>query len=171
MPARLIRTADGTLICRYSFMMAYQARTALRNKLYELRHSPEARTHWWRCTNDPNEDRICGEIRSRNHADGTMERGLSVSEHTGYQTVAGYRYIYPVTGDLIGVGSDGEPVLSNARALARPARTPSKKYAAIDSKLDRRPAGVTDADFDHIELIYDPEEVLDAGEELIFTAR
>jgi len=47
---------------------------------------------------------------SRNYNTGREENGVSVSTHTGYQ-IQDYKYGYAVTGNVIGYGSDGEPLL------------------------------------------------------------
>jgi len=74
--------------------------------------------------------------RSRNHADGSMEAGVSVyrgeilpsgearvlptttAEFCGLQSIAN-RPLYLVEGEEIGVGSDGEPLLRNCRIVRR----------------------------------------------------
>ena len=71
--------------------------------------------------------------RSRNHADGTLEEGVSVfhgerlpsgearplpktnQELASLLSLSRTRDLYIVTGEEIGVGSDGEPLLRNAR--------------------------------------------------------
>jgi hypothetical protein len=72
--------------------------------------------YYWRATNNADEIKLIkrGQLHpSRNHADGMAERGLSVADHLGY-TMLGYRYAYRVRGRVIGVGSDGEPILDIA---------------------------------------------------------
>jgi len=75
---------------------------------------------------------------SRNHGDNTPERGVSVfhgqllpsgqaravpSNHVLFCTLLTLlgRQLYVVTGDAIGVGSDGEPILANCR-IVNPAK-------------------------------------------------
>jgi len=68
---------------------------------------------YFRFTNNPNEFELVskGELKaSKNHAEGFTENGLSVSESPSYG-VQGYKYGYRVTGNIIGYGSDGEPLL------------------------------------------------------------
>ena len=75
--------------------------------------------------------------RSWNHSTGEAERGLSVypallrddvvelspdaaecgCEDTRTQSVLAGRYCFPVTGKVVGVGSDGEPLLVGVRVL------------------------------------------------------
>jgi hypothetical protein len=49
-------------------------------------------------------------LRSKNHADNLNETGLSVANGVHYG-VQGYKYGYIVQGEIIGHGSDGEPLL------------------------------------------------------------
>lgn len=68
---------------------------------------------YWRFTNNKNElNHIkSGELlRSKNHADNSDEIGLSVAEGAHYG-IQGYKFGYIVSGDVIGRGSDGEPLL------------------------------------------------------------
>jgi len=78
-------------------------------------HFAPAPSDWyWRATNNKNEIKLIktGELRpSLNHADNTREKGLSVTDHLGYVAMAGYKYGYRVRGEVIGTGSDGEPIL------------------------------------------------------------
>jgi len=67
-------------------------------------------------------------MKSRNWRTGRFELGVSVSEHPYYKIAHGYKYIYVVTGDVIGRGSDGEPVLANVRPLTKPARTLPREW-------------------------------------------
>lgn len=147
MPAHLIKAPNGYMVV-YSYMMAHEAKDAISRRLAELGAGTDnGRSHWWRCTNDKNEHKRVSDIVSRNHRDGYCEGGLSVSTHTGYQSW-GYKYIYPVTGDYIGRGSDGEPLLTNVVALGCPKATPHKKYVDLDKALDRKP--ITYSDFESI---------------------
>jgi hypothetical protein len=104
MPAALIRLPDGTLVMRYCYATAGAARAELRNELYRLRHQPDSRLWWWRCTNNRREHKMLDQVMSRDDRDSRSEGGLSVSEHVGYQC-RGYRYIYPVSGRVIGHGA------------------------------------------------------------------
>ena len=65
-----------------------------------------------RFTNNKNEIALVesGLLRSKNHADNTFEKGVSVADGAHY-SVCGYKYGYVVTGKVIGEGSDGEPLL------------------------------------------------------------
>lgn len=69
--------------------------------------------HYFRFTNNPKELDLAksGALRpSMNHADGFMEKGLSVADGPHYGAV-GYKYGYPVMGRHVGWGSDGEPLI------------------------------------------------------------
>jgi hypothetical protein len=68
---------------------------------------------FWRFTNSDNEIDLIqqGVLRpSRNHADNFFEKGLSVAEGAHY-SIQGYKYGYLIQGNVIGYGSDGEPIL------------------------------------------------------------
>lgn len=127
MPISIVKR-NGVLTTLYSYMTPYEAREKLRDMQYELTFQPESRSIWWRSTDNPKEHSICNKIKSLNHRNGVREAGLSVSEHPHYQKAGGYKYIYPVAGEMVGDGSDGEPVLRNARALDTPSLTPSQKW-------------------------------------------
>lgn len=89
---------------------------------------------WWRATNRQDErNDVAGglEIRSKNYADGTTEEGMSVSKTPAYVAGAGYRYGYQVTGTVAGIGSDGEPVLTDVSPIS-PILT-VKQVIAVDS--------------------------------------
>ena len=69
---------------------------------------------YYRYTNNKSELELAHnkELRnSRNHNTGIEEAGLSVSTHPFYGSFNGYKYGYMVTGDVVGFGSDGEPLL------------------------------------------------------------
>jgi hypothetical protein len=69
--------------------------------------------HFWRFTNNRKEPLLVrsGEIRpSYNYADNFSEKGLSVATGPEY-SIHGYPYGYGLRGEVIGSGSDGEPVL------------------------------------------------------------
>jgi hypothetical protein len=75
---------------------------------------------YWRATNretELNDVRRGVEIISRNHTENTTEDGMSVCETLAYAAF-GYRYVYRVDGEVVGYGSDGEPVLRNVRVLS-----------------------------------------------------
>lgn len=141
MPVNIVER-DGEVVVLYDHMMTHMVRDALRNRLYDLTHCSQERDFWFRCTNDKGEDAICGQIVSLNHRDNIREAGMSVSEGVHYQSW-GYRYIYPVTGELVGVGSDGEPVLTNAVALDKPRTRLLKKWTLKLESLSKCPAWLT----------------------------
>ena len=133
---RLVKTADNQYTIFYTYSTPSEARDSLNDKMFQLSKGTNRR-FWWRATNNKNEHEICGELRSKNHANGTLEAGMSVSESVAYQYFNGFRYIYAVTGEVIGSGSDGEPLLKNVKALTKPAKNPSRQYIREDEKLNQ----------------------------------
>jgi hypothetical protein len=118
-------------------------RARLKDLLYEdLRYLtlPEY-DHYFRFTNNKDEVALLrsGKLRpSTNWRDGVAERGLSVADGPHY-SVNGYRYWYPITGDVVAYGSDGEPLLDlktlNALAdMPSPTRSIVKKDLADRAK-------------------------------------
>lgn len=102
---------DGRLIYHPKYMDQRIREGMIRdiNSLLEPRYD-----HYFRSTNNKREIDLIksGDIRpSRNHAEGFMEKGLSVADGPHYAGTAGYKYAYPIKGKAIGTGSDGEPVL------------------------------------------------------------
>ncbi len=130
MPAYLISAAPGKFKVIFNHMMEHEVRTSLTNALYNLKHSHPP--FYWRATNNKNEHLIALN-KSHNHRDNFQEVGISVSEHPGYQ-IWGYRYVYPVSGTVIDRGSDGEPLLADAKALDIPRLKPSRKYLKLYKK-------------------------------------
>lgn len=67
---------------------------------------------YYRGTNNPNEDQLVRNKQLRpslNHITNKREKGISVSD---VPDVGGYfDYLYTLTGDEIGLGADGEPLL------------------------------------------------------------
>ena len=136
----LVKTQDGNYKIYYTGSTGSEARDFLVNKMFDLsKGTMEEREFFWRATNNKHEDEICSDIFSKNHADGTIEGGLSVSEGVAYQYFNGFKYIYAVTGEVIGTGSDGEPILRNAIALTKPSKTPSTKYLKREKKYNKLP--------------------------------
>jgi hypothetical protein len=134
---KLVQTAEKQYTIYYTYSTPSEARDRLMDKMFKLSKGTERRDFWWRATNNKNEHEICENLRSKNHADGTMESGISVSESVAYQYFHGYKYIYAVSGEVIGTGSDGEPILKNAKALTKPSRKPSKRYLDKEEKLSQ----------------------------------
>ncbi len=104
---------------------------------------------FYRYTNNPKELLLAErhELRaSRDQRDGTLERGVSVSQSPVYG-VMGYKYAYRLTGRVIGTGSDGEPLLDPASlrplqkkltaASAMSANYSKLREAAIQAGLKR----------------------------------
>lgn len=74
---------------------------------------------YWRGTDNKKEISILAKLKSRDHSTGQAEKGVSVSKNLGGSAFHGYPYYYQITGDMVGVGADGEPVLVNIRAASR----------------------------------------------------
>lgn len=94
---------------------------------------------FWRGTDRPGEykDIKSGkQIISRNHVDNRPEAGLSVASEPHYVAMQ-YKHGYQVTGDLVGIGSDGEPLLSNVRPVG-PLMSSEKVAAAAKNDLRAR---------------------------------
>ena len=117
--------ADGASWSQY---VSYAAREVRYDALREIQAWIDARLPqpaegvYWRGTRrrDEASDLAAGiEIRSRNYADGELEAGLSVCETPAYIVTAGYQYGYRVTGRVVGTGSDGEPLLVDARPVGK----------------------------------------------------
>jgi hypothetical protein len=67
---------------------------------------------FWRATNNPEEIELLlsGALRpSTNYRTGAREIGLSVSSKANYEGT--HTYVYKVRGDIVDIGSDGEPIL------------------------------------------------------------
>ena len=66
---------------------------------------------WYRGTDNPKEIEYIksGKLRaSKNHMTGAIEDGVSVWETPKYS----FKYTYQVSGEFVGIGSDGEPLIS-----------------------------------------------------------
>ncbi len=77
---------------------------------------------FWRGTNRKEERADMAQgvaIRSKHHGFGVAEKGLSVATTLATIWSYGYQYAYKVTGEVVGEGSDGEPVIINARPVSR----------------------------------------------------
>jgi hypothetical protein len=77
---------------------------------------------FYRATNNPKEKPII----SKNYATNKSEAGMSVSKSPHYG-VHGYKYIYKVSGNIIGTGSDGEPLLDISSVKRTSKNIPAKK--------------------------------------------
>lgn len=107
---------DGGRVTVY-FMKGFQPgkneKRSVENSVMEAFRPILPDGQYWRFTNNKNElNHIkSGELlRSKNHADNSDEIGLSVAEGAHYG-IQGYKFGYIVSGDVIGRGSDGEPLL------------------------------------------------------------
>jgi hypothetical protein len=100
--------------CGYGYMtheLHYEILNIINKQINSMVKKPD---YFYRATNNHNEiDLInANELKcSVNHADGYAEKGLSVTDHLGYAVMCGYKYCYRLQGDVIGIGSDGEPLL------------------------------------------------------------
>lgn len=71
--------------------------------------------HFIRCTDNKSEPELAarGELRpSHNFRDNIDEGGVSVACDYGYVAAGEYKYAYFVDGEVVGYGSDGEPLLN-----------------------------------------------------------
>ncbi|MBQ6457767.1 MAG: hypothetical protein IJJ51_03085, partial [Kiritimatiellae bacterium] len=103
-----------------------------RKELRKLRKEWEGldrELYYTRGTDNKTEPEILSVLVSRNWRDGFAEDGVSVSTGRGHSLA--YKYTYLVMGDVVGKGSDGEPVLQNAKALTLPS-TKTKPYVERD---------------------------------------
>ena len=98
---------------------------------------------FYRATNNENEHLIENPI-STNHLTGCEEKGLSVyytdiymQKSTGAQEYNGKKYIGIVTGNIIGFGSDGEPVLTDVKWVQKPICRLPKKYSRENIEIKR----------------------------------
>ena len=73
---------------------------------------------------------------SKNFADNIYEKGLSVADAPHYG-IRGYKHGYTLTGDVIGEGSDGEPILDLATLfpLTKRVQSPEKLIKKDKEKL------------------------------------
>lgn len=92
--------------------------------------------YFWRGTNraeEINDVKNGIQIFSKNYVDDLIEAGMSVSNDLGTVWAYGYKYAYKCVGTVSGAGSDGEPVIVEARPI-------SEMYeasAAIDNDEQR----------------------------------
>lgn len=105
---------------RHEWMAGETARAASRAVADAIAAAMPAQAGFWRGTNRAEEaaDVAAGlAIQSRNHVTGELEDGLSVSSTLATVWAYGYAYAYRVDGDVVGAGSDGEPLIANARPI------------------------------------------------------
>lgn len=100
----------------------YDKKTAKYDAYLAVKDAVDVKNNYfYRCTNrreEYNDLKNGVKIISKNHADGYEEKGMSVCETLSY-TMQGYKYVYKVKGEVIGSGSDGEPILVNATPVGR----------------------------------------------------
>lgn len=138
MAAALIRTAEGTDLIVYNGCNAGSAAQDLHAAVADLAANVNGRTIYWRATYDKAEHTFAADLRSKNHATGEFECGLSVWHSPAYFGSHEHPYVYPVSGRVVGTGSDGEPCLADVVALAKPARKPQTAWvrkSEAESKL------------------------------------
>ena len=135
----LYRAADGSYFVTYPVMVFPLESTARKIAAAVADYMDEVRGYFFRCTMDAHEDQHIP-ARSYNHRDGHYEKGLSVAEHPGYFFATDYTYIYVVSGDVVGFGSDGEPLLTNVKALSTPATGLSAEWVnRYNADMARKP--------------------------------
>jgi len=119
---------------------------------------------YFRFTNNPNEIQIAkaGALRnSINHADNTIESGVSVAQRPHYG-IQGYKHGYQLTGDVIGYGSDGEPLLDPKTIRVLSDLMPSAEIVAADRRAQAeilRNAGLPDDYFNVFNFTNKPSDV------------
>ncbi|HQH46673.1 MAG TPA: hypothetical protein PLQ86_11965, partial [Candidatus Aminicenantes bacterium] len=116
---------------------------------FVFRKMHEGQEIFYRKTNNRNEHKL-KDIVSINHASGEREKGMSVSQHPYYP---GYKYTGVVTGDIVGFGSDGEPVIKNVKWLHKPV-----EYEKLPAKYKieniRKKPPISFDDVTNAELVY-----------------
>ncbi len=75
-------------------------------------------SYFFRATNNEKEPEM-GDFKSYNFNENKYEKGLSVSPHPKYAIFNNLKHLYAVTGDVVGEGSDGEPVLKNVKYIKK----------------------------------------------------
>jgi hypothetical protein len=102
---------DGNITVSTNLYIKREIKQIACDKVWEMIVA-EKKSKMIRFTNNKNEVALVesGLLRSKNHADNTFEKGISVADGAHY-SVCGYKYGYAVTGEVIGTGSDGEPLL------------------------------------------------------------
>ena len=135
---------DGTLY--YTHTVGKGVHREAREYVFACLH--DGQEIYYRRTNNYTEHML-GDIRSFNHRDRYVEQGMSVSQHPFYP---GYKYTGVVTGDVIGHGADGEPLLRNVRWLHRPVPT-SKLPAKYQYKNIVKDCPITYEQVDRAKII------------------
>jgi len=77
---------------------------------------------YWRGTNNTKEISLIEEgeeLISKDHSSGKVEAGLSVTPSFGPIFFHGFKNAYLVTGDEVGFGADGEPVLKRVKPISK----------------------------------------------------
>ncbi len=133
----LYRAADGTYFVTYPVIVFPAQTTRDKIEAAVLDHMDTLRGYFFRCTMDKAEDQHIP-TASYNYRDCHAEKGLSVASHPGSFALTTYKYVYMVSGDIVGFGSDGEPLLANVKALSRPAAKIARewldRYAADEAR-------------------------------------
>jgi hypothetical protein len=124
------------------------------------RYSPKY-DGFFRFTNNKDEPALAaaGKLRkSLNHADNIGEIGLSVADGPHYG-VQGYKHGYRVDGDVIGYGSDGEPLLDPAKVRVLSGLESASSIVRTDKKLRAemlKAAGLPDDYLNTFKFLNDP---------------
>lgn len=118
---------DGASMSQYvsyaSWTIRHNARKALKSAL-EIKDTPNIgdTITAWRGTDRAEEHTDVDnglKIISKNYADGTIEKGMSVAPPLATVAAYTYKYAYQVTGTVIDFGSDGEPVLIGVKTAGK----------------------------------------------------
>jgi len=107
-----------------------------------LKHSDQKL--FYRATNNKNEHQLSN-FKSKNHLTGDLHEGMSVwyspiykEKTTGVQESDGTKYIGIVSGDIIGIGADGEPLLDNVNWIYPPSDKLPEKYSRDNIEKKRQ---------------------------------
>lgn len=128
-----IKTIDNKkIVWGHGILLCGEIRTRIQNWIY--RNLYNGQNFYFRATDNKKEISLIKEnpnLKSKNSRDNFTEKGLSVSEHSRYKDFFNYKYVYVVTGKMIGYGSDGEPLLQNIKVLS-----PLNKISRYEAKQD-----------------------------------
>ena len=105
----------------------------------ESRVQPPPGNEFYRLTNNADEVALArsGQLRpSRNYVENISEPGVSVADGPHYAG-QGYKYGYRVAGDVVGKGSDGEPVLNPKTLRALSDLMPVDDLIKLHSQISR----------------------------------
>lgn len=137
-----------------------------RDKAFDLAREAYAPKYegFFRFTNNPLEVDIAKSSSLRNsinHADNTVESGVSVAMRPHYG-IQGYKHGYRLDGDVVGYGSDGEPLLDPKTIRVLSDLMASSDIVAADRRMQAeilRKAGLPDDYFSTFNFTNSPQDV------------